>query len=150
VSYVIVPRFALANAGVIIDAGGVREALGSPITLGVILGLVVGKPVGLLAHQEAQDLDDLVGYAAELGLDTRQFTDDLMSRHFAMRIARDVESADGSGVAGTPTFFINGKRQYGAYDIDSLTEALVSRRERSAIEGQPMRVFSIMSMAWSM
>jgi protein-disulfide isomerase len=41
-----------------------------------------------------------------------------------MRVARDVESADSSGVAGTPTFFINGRRHYGAYDIHSLTEAL--------------------------
>ncbi len=85
----------------------------------------------LLGRQDALDLDDLVGYAAELGLDTRQFADDLMSRRFAMRVARDVESADGSGVAGTPTFFINGRRHYGAYDIDSLTQAL--RLEAGAV-----------------
>jgi Na+/H+ antiporter NhaA len=78
----------------------------------------------LLSRQEALDLDDLIRYAAELGLDAGQFSDDLMSRRFAMRVARDVESADGSGVAGTPTFFINGRRHYGAYDIESLTQAL--------------------------
>jgi Na+/H+ antiporter NhaA len=84
----------------------------------------------LLAHQGSLELEDLVGHAAELGLDVGRFTDDLMSRRFSMRVARDVESADESGVAGTPTFFINGRRHYGAYDIDSLTEAL--QREADA------------------
>jgi protein-disulfide isomerase len=78
----------------------------------------------LLGLQDALDVKDLIGYAEELGLDVDRFTNDLMSRKFAVRVARDVESADGSGVAGTPTFFINGRRHYGAYDIHSLTEAL--------------------------
>jgi Na+/H+ antiporter NhaA/protein-disulfide isomerase len=78
----------------------------------------------LLSRQDALGVDDLIGYAAELGLDVERFTDDLLSRRYAMRVARDVESADSSGVAGTPTFFINGRRHYGAYDIHSLTEAL--------------------------
>jgi protein-disulfide isomerase len=37
-------------------------------------------------------------------------------------------SADASGVTGTPTFFINGRRHYGAYDIDSLTAAVRQAR----------------------
>jgi Na+/H+ antiporter NhaA len=85
----------------------------------------------LLSHQGALELEDLARHAADLGLDLDRFTEDLMSRRFAVRVARDVESADGSGVAGTPTFFINGRRHYGAYDIDSLTEAL--RREADAV-----------------
>ena len=40
-------------------------------------------------------------------------------------------SADESGVTGTPTFFINGRRHYGAYDIASLTEAVQVARRRS-------------------
>jgi protein-disulfide isomerase len=56
-----------------------------------------------------------------------------MSRRFAMRVARDVESADESGVAGTPTFFVNGRRHYGAYDIESLSGAL--RREAEVVRG---------------
>ena len=46
-SYVIVPLFALANAGIPLGADSVSRALGSPITLGVVLGLVVGKAVGI-------------------------------------------------------------------------------------------------------
>jgi NhaA family Na+:H+ antiporter len=46
VAYLIVPIFALANAGIAINAGFAR-ALTQPVTLGVLLGLVVGKPVGV-------------------------------------------------------------------------------------------------------
>jgi NhaA family Na+:H+ antiporter len=46
-SFLIVPVFALANAGVPLSAGALREAAGSPVTAGVVLGLVVGKPVGI-------------------------------------------------------------------------------------------------------
>jgi hypothetical protein len=45
-------------------------------------------------------------------------------------VADDVDSAGFSGVAGTPTWFANGRRQYGAHDIDTLTAA--SRRQGSA------------------
>jgi Na+/H+ antiporter NhaA len=47
-SFVIVPLFALANAGVHIDAGLLGDAVTSPITLGIVVGYVVGKPVGIL------------------------------------------------------------------------------------------------------
>jgi Na+/H+ antiporter NhaA len=46
-SYVVVPIFALANAGVTLDAEMVQAALGSALTLGVVAGLVVGKLVGI-------------------------------------------------------------------------------------------------------
>ncbi|MGH3788363.1 MAG: Na+/H+ antiporter NhaA [Pseudonocardiaceae bacterium] len=46
-SYVVVPVFALANAGVRLDGDLVRRALTSPVTLGVFLGLVVGKLLGV-------------------------------------------------------------------------------------------------------
>ena len=51
-------------------------------------------------------------------------------------MAEDVDSADLSGVSGTPTFFINGMRHYGAYDIDSLTAAVRTARGR-ALLGEP-------------
>src|SRR5918992_3269376 len=49
VAYGIMPLFALANAGVSLGAGELRGALASPVTLGVFLGLVVGKPLGITA-----------------------------------------------------------------------------------------------------
>ena len=46
-SYAIVPLFALANAGIAIDGGFLRRGFTSPITLGILFGYVVGKPVGI-------------------------------------------------------------------------------------------------------
>ena len=46
-SYVIVPLFAFANAGIAIDVSSLRRASSSAVTLGVIVGLVIGKVVGV-------------------------------------------------------------------------------------------------------
>jgi protein-disulfide isomerase len=78
----------------------------------------------LFTHQEALGPDDLIGYAEQLGLDVERFTDELREHAGAARVAEDVDSADLSGVSGTPTFFINGKRHYGAYDIATLSAAV--------------------------
>ena len=53
-------------------------------------------------------------YAGELGLDVERFTDDLRGHVSTARVADDVDSADLSGVTGTPTFFVNGRRHHGA------------------------------------
>lgn len=47
-SFVIVPIFALANAGIVLDGGVVRDAAASPVSLGVALGLMLGKPIGIV------------------------------------------------------------------------------------------------------
>ncbi len=52
----------------------------------------------------------------------------------AAKIAADVDSADLSGVSGTPTFFINGRRHYGAYDIDALSDAVRVARARALLD----------------
>jgi protein-disulfide isomerase len=78
----------------------------------------------LLEHQDALGPDDLLGYAGELGIDVERFATDLHERVGAVRVADDVDSADLSGVSGTPTFFINGTRHYGAYDIATLSAAV--------------------------
>ena len=53
------------------------------------------------------------------------------------RVAEDLDSADLSSVSGTPTFFINGKRHYGAYDIETLSDAVRSARARVLIASGP-------------
>ncbi len=85
----------------------------------------------LLSHQDALSIKDLARYAEELGLDVERFLDDLRRREYAPRVAEDVASADESGVSGTPTFFINGRRHYGVYDIDTLTEAVSAAKRRA-------------------
>jgi protein-disulfide isomerase len=87
----------------------------------------------LLAHQDALTLRDLVGEAEGLGLDVERFRTHLRKRKGAARIAEDVDSADASGVSGTPTFFINGHRHQGAYDIDTLSKAVRLARARSVV-----------------
>ena len=87
----------------------------------------------LITRQDDLRPTDLVRYAEELGLDRDRFHDDLMRHVHAARVAQDVESADISGVSGTPTFFINGQRHYGAYDVVTLTEAVKTARARALI-----------------
>jgi protein-disulfide isomerase len=87
----------------------------------------------LLARQDRLRITDLLQYADELGLDRDQFRDQLKRHVFAGRVAQDVESADLSGVSGTPTFFINGQRHYGSYDIQTLTSAVKTARIRAKI-----------------
>jgi Na+/H+ antiporter NhaA len=87
----------------------------------------------LLAEQSALEEADLIARAERLGLDTERFRHDLEHHVGAGRIAEDVDGADLSGVSGTPTFFINGRRHYGAYDIDTLTRAVRAARARAAI-----------------
>jgi protein-disulfide isomerase len=82
----------------------------------------------LLDHQDHLEPKDLVRYAGELGLDVDRFRDELRRHVHQTRIAQDVESADISGATGTPTFFINGQRHYGAYDEQSLKAAITAAR----------------------
>jgi Na+/H+ antiporter NhaA len=87
----------------------------------------------LLERQDALAFRDLLGYAEQLGLDVERFEDDLRTRAGAGRIARDVDSADISAVSGTPTFFINGLRHYGAYDIATLSASVKAARARELV-----------------
>ncbi len=87
----------------------------------------------LLEHQDALGKADLLRYAAELGLDTEQFARDLKKHAGADRVDEDVDSADLSGVAGTPTFFVNGKRHHGAFDLDTLSDAVRQAQVRAVI-----------------
>ena len=87
----------------------------------------------LLAHQDALRPNDLIGYSEQLGLDVERFTNDLREQVGAARVAEDVDGADMSGVSGTPTFFINGRRHYGAYDIDTLSAAVRAAGARATL-----------------
>ncbi len=87
----------------------------------------------LIAHSGPLRVADIEGYAGELGLDVERVVRELRSGVHRDRIADDVASADESGVAGTPTFFINGHRHYGVYDIEALTEAVAAAKRRVAV-----------------
>jgi Na+/H+ antiporter NhaA len=87
----------------------------------------------LLDHQQDLRPADLNRYAGNLGIDVERFRADLRRHTRASQIAEDVDSASLSGVSGTPTFFINGRRHYGAYDITTLAAAVKAAKARAAI-----------------
>ncbi|WP_443071943.1 Na+/H+ antiporter NhaA [Streptomyces sp. NBC_01477] len=87
----------------------------------------------LITRQDALQVKDLLSHARELELDVGAFHEALRARRGAARVEVDVESADLSGVSGTPTFFINGRRHHGAYDIESLSAAVIAARDRAVL-----------------
>ncbi len=87
----------------------------------------------LLDHQDELRAADLIRHAQDLGLDVERFREHIRRRAGAARIAEDVDSADLSSVSGTPTFFVNGRRHYGAYDIGALSAAVKAAKATAAI-----------------
>jgi protein-disulfide isomerase len=78
----------------------------------------------LYEHQRRLGDDDLRGYADELGLDVARFSDELAEHAHAARVREDFMSGVRSGVNGTPTFYVNGVRHDGSYELDTLLAAL--------------------------
>jgi protein-disulfide isomerase len=87
----------------------------------------------LLDHQGELRPRDLHAYAQQLGLDSSRFGEDLQRHAHAPRVEEDVDSADSSGVTGTPTFFVNERRHDGAYDIATLSAAVRAAGARAVI-----------------
>jgi len=83
----------------------------------------------LFEHQDHLDDAALLRYAAEIGLDVERFSRDLKEHKFAARVKEDFQSGIRSGVNGTPTFFINGVRHDGAWDLETLTAAILAAAE---------------------
>lgn len=85
----------------------------------------------LLDAQQKLTREDLIAHADALGLDVERFADDLDSGRYADRVDRDIATADAGDITGTPTFFVNGRRHYGGYDVASIREAVTEARARS-------------------
>jgi protein-disulfide isomerase len=77
----------------------------------------------LFENQDALDDESLGGYAQDLGLDLVTFLRDLGAGVYAERVREDFMSGVRSGVNGTPTFFVNGRRHAGPWDLESLAAA---------------------------
>lgn len=78
----------------------------------------------LYAAQPRLSRETILELARDLGLDVERMEAEIDSGAHRDRIARDIASAEASGATGTPTFYVNGKRFFGAYDAGSLVEAL--------------------------
>ncbi len=90
----------------------------------------------LFENQETLEDEDLIGFARRLGLDPGQFNSDRHSRGVQKKVKDDFLGGALSGVNGTPTFFINGRRHDGYYDFKDLLGAL----ERAA--GRGLKVYA--------
>ena len=82
----------------------------------------------LFEHQDQLELEDLAGYAGDLGLDIEEFLRDVHELAHAVRIRDDVQSAEASGARGTPTFFVGDQRHIGPYDAQTLIAELEQSR----------------------
>ena len=80
----------------------------------------------LFEHQQQLEDADLQRYALELGLDVDRFERERKSLEIGRRIDRDLDSGERSGVEGTPTFYVNGIRHEGGYDLESLRPAIAA------------------------
>jgi NhaA family Na+:H+ antiporter len=78
----------------------------------------------LFANQDALDDESLVRLAGEIGLDVERFRRELESHMYAGRVSDYFRSGVRSGVNGTPTFYINGERYDGPWDVESLEEEI--------------------------
>ena len=78
----------------------------------------------LFAEQDRLEIEDLVGHAQAMGIDAERFLESLHDDVHEAAIDADVDSAERSGVSGTPTFFVNGERVQGPHDAVALGEAL--------------------------
>ena len=88
----------------------------------------------LFEHQDALDVEDLVGYAKSLGLDTAQFARDIEAGTYAKKVRDDFRSGVRSGVNGTPTFFVNGTRYDGSWANGEAFIRALREAARQAVE----------------
>jgi predicted DsbA family dithiol-disulfide isomerase len=86
----------------------------------------------LFENQQSLEDEDLMEYAALVGLDIPRFVREMREGRYLNRIREDFLSGARSGVNGTPTFFINGLRHDGSRDIATLMAAI----ENAAREGR--------------
>ena len=115
----------------------------------------------LFHHQDNLEQWDMLEYARELDLDTDKFQIALNEHSHSKKINEDFRSGIKSGVQGTPTWFINGLRYDGAWDPESLLEAvrkpmgvrisaLTSEFTRLAASGGLMLlIFSAAALFWA-
>ncbi|MGZ4054123.1 MAG: DsbA family protein [Bacteroidia bacterium] len=80
----------------------------------------------LLEHQSKLDKTSLIRYAEKIGLNVKKFELDFDRQDIQDKVASDFESGVRSGVNGTPTFFINGKKYNDSWDEGVLLDHLLT------------------------
>jgi protein-disulfide isomerase len=78
----------------------------------------------LFEHQHELEHEDLARHASELGLDVDRFRAEMASHAHLATVRGQLDSGRADGVTGTPTFFLNGEKLPGPYDLARLSSAL--------------------------
>ena len=81
----------------------------------------------IFENQQALDLESLFPYAKAIGLDVKRFKNDIQKNELANKVEQDFESGIRSGVNGTPSFFINGRKYNGDWEEDVFDQYLKSQ-----------------------
>lgn len=84
----------------------------------------------IFENQDALTMEDIFDYAKTIGLDLEQFEKDIRKVAIATKVEEDFESGMRSGVNGTPSFFVNGKKYNGDWDEHILIQYLKSQLDR--------------------
>lgn len=83
----------------------------------------------LFERQKFLSDGNLLEYANELELDLHQFLYAIAEHQYADRVAQDIQSGKHFGVTRTPTLFINQNHYSGAWEVESMITAILSRGE---------------------
>jgi protein-disulfide isomerase len=74
--------------------------------------------------------DRLTGYAKELGLDVKRFSDAVVAAKFKSSIDADIKEANALGAGGTPAFFVNGRFLNGAKPFEEFAKVINAELQR--------------------
>ncbi|MHA2299006.1 MAG: Na+/H+ antiporter NhaA [Candidatus Hodarchaeales archaeon] len=115
----------------------------------------------LFENQEQLSLETVVKLANDLSLDVKRFQEDLEEKRHEKRVKNDFLTGVKSGVNGTPTFFIDGKRYDGPFDVESIVEIIekplgvkikLLTQEFTRLEftgGILLLIFTIFALIWA-
>jgi protein-disulfide isomerase len=93
----------------------------------------------LLRTSSHLDLESLVGYASQIGLETERLRDEIVNRAYADRIERDIQEGIRNGVNATPKFYVDGQRLDGHLPLEGLVTAVEDAIMRSVPAAFPPR-----------
>jgi protein-disulfide isomerase len=103
----------------------------------------------LFAAQDALDDQSLAGYARELDLDAEVLAQELSRHAYATHIEEQRQGGVGSGVTGTPTFFIDGKRYDGSVSLPKMLAAIRRLHPGIRIANAPAETRRIPRIHWA-
>ena len=88
----------------------------------------------LFANRTQLSRQNILGWAAKLGLDMKRFTADLDSDAIKKAVIKDTQDGDKAGVEGTPTVFIDGQRYNGELALEAVKPVIDGELKRLSVK----------------